>query len=88
MAVNDAEFSKRSANQGAAEDKVVKINEDDGLDLLEGDMKLSSEEYNAFYGEGRSKRNVKLGHRYYWRTRIVPYVIDDYYPGKSHSSTH
>ena len=87
MAVNDVEFSKRNANQGAAEDNVVKINEGDGLDLLEGDMKLSAEEYKAFYGEGRRKRNILLDRRSSWRTRIIPYVIEHDFPGKRHSST-
>ena len=78
MKVNGAVYSKRSANRRTAEDKIVDVNEADGLDLLEGDIKLNDEEYKVYYGAGSRKRNVVVDRRSSWRTRTIPYVIDHY----------
>ena len=76
MLANDAAASATNAYGEAAEDEIVKINEAGGMDLFEGDMRLSSEEYNVAYGKAKGKRNVQLDRRFSWRTRIIPYRID------------
>ena len=76
MLANDAAASATNAHGEAAEDKIVKINEAGGIDLHEGDMKLSAEEYNVAYGKTKGKRSVQLDRRFSWRTRIIPYRID------------
>ena len=77
MEINYKEAVKRSAGGEAAEDKIVKIDEALGVDLFEGDIRISDEEKKAYYGDGgNAKRSVVLDRRSSWQTRIIPYVLD------------
>lgn len=78
MEVNAAEVEKRTSNDVTAEDKIVEKNKALGVDLFEGDIKISKEEREKYYGDGNRKRNVILDRRSSWRTRVIPYVIDHY----------
>ncbi|XP_065068435.1 uncharacterized protein LOC135693793 [Rhopilema esculentum] len=75
MEVNMKEIAKRNAKAISAEDKILQKNQALGVDLFEGDIKITKEEMKKYYGENSDKRSATIDSRSLWGSRTIPYVI-------------
>ena len=69
------EMAKRNAKAISAEEKILQKNQALGVDLFEGDIKITKEEMKKYYGENSDKRSAILDSRSLWGSRTIPYVI-------------